>query len=768
MQSKRAKNGRVIVLVAAGVIIVGISCLAAGIALMVKYSVKKQSKTSSENGFTTAETKNSRFSSLLQKLQDTHFELYPERIFMKPDLTAAEAKKRFRSYDPTPSRLKYVTDTSRALLKEFENFDPSSSELSLRERRAYEQAKFWLKHVYPHGIPFGYDYYVGDWLLGPDVFCWMPICYVLEFFEFTMKNLKPNNLGEMELFLEKLREINKTFSQYESNLKLGIKTGMVRNVEGCESGYNGFRYKTEYLSIALYGPEGVFNSTVFEAISKLNFFANLSQEEREAWRVKHNKSMNESLREHFLEHVGKPIDRVLRYLETDHIQYCVSDDLMHGFGNLPLTHVYRNGTQGARTTQRLPSGELIDGKASYDKILSYFISGDTPANDIHKLGEELIGGFYDEILEVAREFSGETDNEKARVALMNRTRQNDMYFSDGALPEIESNERAHRLCSTKEAARIHCPLRWEAILKWFTYTRQIMAELDAKTVDQFHFSGRKHSTPNCPVKLDVDFNPSVAAQGYTPSDEICSHAAVYTIPFFLKKAGPRFEEWTVSAHETRPGHHLQAQGYKERFRPGEKGVIRWLSDFIYFLGFQEGWALYAENPLIANETDTYKGRPLLKYGMLKWQLWQAIRLILDTGFHSMNMTRQEARKLINKYTWDTTDIPDKEITRYQSLPGQAATYLMGKLHIMRLRKRAESRLGDKFNKKDFHFQILKDGPAPFGFLEKTIDLYIECVLKPERKGCRDVLSVPTFEDNIDDTNNMDVLSMRKLHFMHRR
>ncbi|EDO33631.1 predicted protein [Nematostella vectensis] len=692
MQSKRAKNGRVIVLVAAGVIIVGISCLAAGIALMVKYSVKKQSKTSSENGFTTAETKNSRFSSLLQKLQDTHFELYPERIFMKPDLTAAEAKKRFRSYDPTPSRLKYVTDTSRALLKEFENFDPSSSELSLRERRAYEQAKFWLKHVYPHGIPFGYDYYVGDWLLGPDVFCWMPICYVLEFFEFTMKNLKPNNLGEMELFLEKLREINKTFSQYESNLKLGIKTGMVRNVEGCESGYNGFRYKTEYLSIALYGPEGVFNSTVFEAISKLNFFANLSQEEREAWRVKHNKSMNESLREHFLEHVGKPIDRVLRYLETDHIQYCVSDDLMHGFGNLPLTHVYRNGTQGARTTQRLPSGELIDGKASYDKILSYFISGDTPANDIHKLGEELIGGFYDEI----------------------------------------------------------------------------MAELDAKTVDQFHFSGRKHSTPNCPVKLDVDFNPSVAAQGYTPSDEICSHAAVYTIPFFLKKAGPRFEEWTVSAHETRPGHHLQAQGYKERFRPGEKGVIRWLSDFIYFLGFQEGWALYAENPLIANETDTYKGRPLLKYGMLKWQLWQAIRLILDTGFHSMNMTRQEARKLINKYTWDTTDIPDKEITRYQSLPGQAATYLMGKLHIMRLRKRAESRLGDKFNKKDFHFQILKDGPAPFGFLEKTIDLYIECVLKPERKGCRDVLSVPTFEDNIDDTNNMDVLSMRKLHFMHRR
>jgi uncharacterized protein (DUF885 family) len=84
-----------------------------------------------------------------------------------------------------------------------------------------------------------------------------------------------------------------------------------------------------------------------------------------------------------------------------------------------------------------------------------------------------------------------------------------------------------------------------------------MAALDAKTISLFHFAGKKHTTPNCPVRLVPDFNPSIASQGYTPSDHLCSHAAEYAIPFFLKKPGPKYEEWTVCAHETRPGHHLQ-------------------------------------------------------------------------------------------------------------------------------------------------------------------------------------------------------------------
>lgn len=68
----------------------------------------------------------------------------------------------------------------------------------------------------------------------------------------------------------------------------------------------------------------------------------------------------------------------------------------------------------------------------------------------------------------------------------------------------------------------------------------------------------------------------------------------------------------------------KAQGYIERFSASDEGIIKWLSDMTHFLGFQEGWAVYAESPLIAKDTDAYKGRPLLKYGNLKWQVMKCV------------------------------------------------------------------------------------------------------------------------------------------------
>lgn len=81
--------------------------------------------------------------------------------------------------------------------------------------------------------------------------------------------------------------------------------------------------------------------------------------------------------------------------------------------------------------------------------------------------------------------------------------------------------------------------------------------LDPKTVDMFYFTGPKHTTPNCPVDLLPDLNPSSGAQSYENSDPQCSRNAIYNIPFFLENLGPRFSEWSVNAHEARPGHHTQ-------------------------------------------------------------------------------------------------------------------------------------------------------------------------------------------------------------------
>lgn len=79
--------------------------------------------------------------------------------------------------------------------------------------------------------------------------------------------------------------------------------------------------------------------------------------------------------------------------------------------------------------------------------------------------------------------------------------------------------------------------------------------------------------------------------------------------------------------------NLQVQGYTEHFTDSCEGPIRWIAVNTLYLAFAEGWALYAENPLIAEETDTYDNDPLQLYGMLKWQIWRALRLMMDTGLH---------------------------------------------------------------------------------------------------------------------------------------
>ena len=81
--------------------------------------------------------------------------------------------------------------------------------------------------------------------------------------------------------------------------------------------------------------------------------------------------------------------------------------------------------------------------------------------------------------------------------------------------------------------------------------------LDPKTVNMFYFTGEKHTTPNCPVEMRPDLNPSSGAQSYDQSDYLCSRNSGYNIPFFLEDMGPTFSEWSVNAHEARPGHHTQ-------------------------------------------------------------------------------------------------------------------------------------------------------------------------------------------------------------------
>ena len=121
------------------------------------------------------------------------------------------------------------------------------------------------------------------------------------------------------------------------------------------------------------------------------------------------------------------------------------------------------------------------------------------------------------------------------------------------------------------------------------------------------------------------------------------------------------------------------------------------------------------------------------------QILRALRLIIDTGLHYKGISREEALEYFADYVWTTSDIVQKELTRYQSAPGQATAYMIGQLHIMKLRDYAKEKLGDKFDLKDFHFHLLAQGNAPLSFLEDSIHRYVSCVLDESGEGCGEVL-----------------------------
>lgn len=153
---------------------------------------------------------------------------------------------------------------------------------------------------------------------------------------------------------------------------------------------------------------------------------------------------------------------------------------------------------------------------------------------------------------------------------------------------------------------------------------------------------------------------------------------------------------------------------------------------------------------------------------LSLQLWRALRMIVDTGLHYKGLKREEALKMFQTYLWDDSDIALKEVTRYQSVPGQATSYMIGQLHIMKLREYAQKKLGEAFNLKDFHLQVLYQGSAPLSFLEESIKEYVDCALNNSKEGCSEVLN-PLSKDLQENDSNTDELGAmntieRELYF----
>jgi uncharacterized protein (DUF885 family) len=190
----------------------------------------------------------------------------------------------------------------------------------------------------------------------------------------------------------------------------------------------------------------------------------------------------------------------------------------------------------------------------------------------------------------------------------------------------------------------------------------------------------------------------------------------YFVNTYKLDARPKWEMEALSLHEAVPGHHLQISLAQEL-----EGVPEFRKHAGY-TAFVEGWALYAES--LGEEIGMYKD-PYSKFGQLAYEMWRAVRLVVDTGMHMMGWTRQQAIDYFRENTGKTDQDVTSEIDRYIVWPGQALAYKIGQLKILELRTAAEKRLGAKFDERKFHDAVVENGAVPLHVLEGRLNQWIE-------------------------------------------
>ena len=203
---------------------------------------------------------------------------------------------------------------------------------------------------------------------------------------------------------------------------------------------------------------------------------------------------------------------------------------------------------------------------------------------------------------------------------------------------------------------------------------------------------------------------------YSQGSPEAGRAGVFYANTYDLKSRPKWEMEALTLHESVPGHHLQIALAQElpdvpEFRKGSN-----------YTAFVEGWGLYSES--LGEEMGFYKD-PYSKFGQLTYEMWRAVRLVVDTGMHSMGWTRQQAIDFFRANSSKADHDIEVEIDRYIVWPGQALAYKIGELRIKDLRAKATAALGPKFDIREFHDELLGNGALPLDILEERMSRWMK-------------------------------------------
>ncbi len=322
-------------------------------------------------------------------------------------------------------------------------------------------------------------------------------------------------------------------------------------------------------------------------------------------------------------------------------------------------------------------GSLPNGPETYRYLIRYHTSTDMTPDEIFALGER----------EVAR-ISGEMEKVKEQVGFQGDLRA----FFD-------------HVRTSREQMPFTEP---EEVIEHFEAIHATMGPYVKKLFGVQPKAGFE-------VRRTEAFREGSASAEYLPGAKDGSRPGVFYVPIPDVRKYNKFSDESLFLHEAIPGHHYQLslqqenQDLPEFLHPEGMGV------------FVEGWALYSES--LGKELGLYTD-PYQYFGMLSAEMHRAIRLVVDTGMHAKGWSRERAIQYSLDHEAESEASIVAEIERYMVMPGQALSYKIGQLKIRELRGRAERALGDEFDIREFHSQVLDSGSLPLVLLEEKIDNWI--------------------------------------------
>ncbi|MDT3279749.1 DUF885 domain-containing protein [Shewanella scandinavica] len=336
----------------------------------------------------------------------------------------------------------------------------------------------------------------------------------------------------------------------------------------------------------------------------------------------------------------------------------------------------------------LPNGDL-----AYEQLLKFFTTTNYTADEIHAKGLAEVDRIQSEIMTILAA-EGYDVSQGFSVAIEALAADPKFYYEDS------------------DAGRAQILVDYQHILD----------EVNAGLGDAF----RIRPEAGMEVVRIPEFKEKTAPGAYYQQPAIDgSRPGRFYANLYDIKATPKYGMRTLAYHEGIPGHHFQiAVAMELEGMP----LIRKMAPFTAYI---EGWALYSER--LAWELGFQKD-PFDNIGRLQAELFRAVRLVVDTGIHHSRWTREQAIDYMKKNTGMSDRDVTAEIERYIVMPGQATAYKVGMMKILELREKAKSALGDKFDLRDFHDVVLKNGAVPLDILETLVDRYIADTKSTEAKA----------------------------------